>query len=171
MIQYLLAVVKTTDTRILCLCSFLQAYISCTLGIRMVGYVMASWGLATMLSAALLGWLARYTGRRVLCVCALAFDAVIFLVLTRWEPKEDQLHVFLFLAVLMGLVEGVWAVQVNGTWVALPYCTCSNYVYFSSARKSPSYVGGNLCPVGMRSILLAEIPATLPLKQFQCSYY
>ena len=80
----------------------------------MVGYVMACWVLASMLSAGLLGWLARYTGRRVLCLCALAFDAAIFLYLTRWEPRPDQTGVFLALAVAMGLVEGVWAVQVNG---------------------------------------------------------
>lgn len=92
----------------------MQAFISCTLGIRMVGYVMAARGLATMVSAGLLGWLARFTGRQVLCLLALVSDLALFLVLTWWEPRADQLPVFLGLAALMGLVEGVWAVQVNG---------------------------------------------------------
>nr|KAG5691763.1 hypothetical protein BaRGS_014763 [Batillaria attramentaria] len=100
--------------------TFTEAYISCTLGIRMVGFIMATWGLATVISAPCLGWLARYTGRQVLCVSALAFDAIIFLVLTLWEPRVDELNTFFGLAILMGLVEGIWVVQVNGKeWMSL----------------------------------------------------
>ena len=80
----------------------------------MVGYVMAVWGLSTMLSAALLGYAARFTGRRFLYGFAFLVDAAILTAFLLWRPHSGSLAVFFSLVALMGLVDGVWSVQCNG---------------------------------------------------------
>ncbi|XP_025092541.1 protein unc-93 homolog A-like [Pomacea canaliculata] len=92
---------------------FTEAFISCTLGLHMVGYVMAVWGLTTMLSSVLLGFAARYTGRPLLCTFAAVVDMTIMLTLLLWKPHGSRLPAFFALAALMGLVDGVWMVQMN----------------------------------------------------------
>lgn len=97
----------------------MQAYISCALGVRMVGYVMAVWGLCTMLSSILLGFAARFTGRRFLCIFAFIVDIVILLALQFWHPHAGHFTVFFSLVVLMGLVDGIWMVQTSGKTITL----------------------------------------------------
>lgn len=85
----------------------------------MVGYVMAVWGLTTMLSSVLLGFAARYTGRPLLCTFAAVVDMTIMLTLLLWKPHGSRLPAFFALAALMGLVDGVWMVQMNGKMIQL----------------------------------------------------
>jgi hypothetical protein len=86
------------------------------MGVRMVGFVMSVWGLTTMLSSALLGYAARYTGRRFLCFFAFFIDFAILMLLLLWKPHlgSSSLPVFFCVVSLMGLVDGIWAVQCSG---------------------------------------------------------
>lgn len=92
---------------------FTKSYASCTFGIHMVGFVMASYGCATTASAIVTSRIAKYTGRYVLFATAVAIDLTIFIVLYFWAPTADQeVHLF-SMAVVWGLGEGIWATQFN----------------------------------------------------------
>ena len=80
----------------------------------MVGYVMAVWGLSTMISAWALGHAARFTGRRFLFGFAFLVDMAILVALLLWRPHSGSMTVFFSVVALMGLVDGIWSVQCNG---------------------------------------------------------
>ena len=85
----------------------------------MVGYVMAVWGLCTMASSGLLGYAARFTGRRFLFAFGFLVDAAILLVLLWWSPHSGSGAVLFVLAVLMGLADAIISVQTQGRSVVV----------------------------------------------------
>lgn len=90
-----------------------EAYVSCALGIHWVGYVMAAVALSTMISSFLLGYAARFTGRKFLYVFAFMVDFSILALLRFWHPHSASIAVFFCIAALIGLVDGIWTVQCN----------------------------------------------------------
>ena len=85
----------------------------------MVGYVMAVWGLCTMASSGLLGYAARFTGRRFLFAVGFLVDAAILLVLLWWSPHSDSGAVLVVLAVVMGQTDAIISVQTQGRSVVI----------------------------------------------------
>ncbi|KAK7476415.1 hypothetical protein BaRGS_00032340 [Batillaria attramentaria] len=131
---------------------FTEAYVSCSLGIKMVGYVMALWGLTTMASSSLLGLAARFTGRQFLIGVASVVDMVILVTLLLWRPQSGHWAAFLCLAVLMGLVDGIWMVQINAL-IAVLFASIVDSAFavrgtWGSLSVSSSWLMATfLCPV------------------------
>nr|KAG5691767.1 hypothetical protein BaRGS_014767 [Batillaria attramentaria] len=130
---------------------FTEAYVSCS-GIKMVGYVMALWGLTTMASSSLLGLAARFTGRQFLIGVASVVDMVILVTLLLWRPQSGHWAAFLCLAVLMGLVDGIWMVQINAL-IAVLFASIVDSAFavrgtWGSLSVSSSWLMATfLCPV------------------------
>jgi predicted MFS family arabinose efflux permease len=88
---------------------------SCPIGINMVGFIMASYGGSTTLSALLTSRLAKYTGRHVLFAVAIIVQMSIFVAMFLFDPAGDEDLPYLFtIAVVWGLSEGIWQTQSNG---------------------------------------------------------
>ncbi|XP_052673889.1 protein unc-93 homolog A-like [Crassostrea angulata] len=92
---------------------FTKSFISCIFGIQMVGFVMASYGCATTISALVTSRIAKYTGRYVLFSFAAAVNLAIFILLYVWVPTENQKAYVFAMAVMWGLGEGIWQTQSN----------------------------------------------------------
>ena len=105
---------------------YFQSYISCVFGIQMVGFVMASYGCATTLSALVTSRIAKYTGRYFLFGTAASINMAIFIILYIWVPTPDQQVLVFILAVTWGLGEGMWQTQSNGKWLLGMWQTQSN---------------------------------------------
>ncbi|KAL8576928.1 hypothetical protein ACOMHN_065655 [Nucella lapillus] len=143
---------------------FTEAYVSCALGVRMVGYVMSVWGASTMMSAGLLGYAARYTGRRFLVGFAFLVDVGILAVLLFWRPHAGSLPVFFSLSAVMGLVDGIWFVQCNALIVVLFPAIVDSALSVSgtwgSLAVSTSFVIAKfICPSGRIYIALGLMAA------------
>ncbi|KAL8563434.1 hypothetical protein ACOMHN_051378 [Nucella lapillus] len=119
---------------------FTRSYISCPLGIHMVGYVMATHGATTPLTTWLFSRLVKLTGRYVLFVLAGAVNLGLMVVMYFWTP--DQSHrPFIFLApILWGVSEGIWLTQSNSL-IAVQF----------SRQKEPAFAIYHTC----RSVGLA----------------
>lgn len=93
---------------------FLQSYISCALGVGMVGYIMAAYGGSTTIFAFLFSRLAECTGRYVMFGLAGSVNMAILVLLVYWQPSPDALPIYFAIVIVWGLAEGIWQTQSNG---------------------------------------------------------
>ena len=90
-----------------------QAYITCTYGVGMVGYIMACHGLFFGLSAYFVSKLAKYIGRpRLMVVIYVLY--VGMLTCYYLLPGERPLYVMFMVVCLHGIVEGPISIQLPG---------------------------------------------------------
>ncbi|XP_050411390.1 protein unc-93 homolog A [Patella vulgata] len=97
----------------LLLTEYTKAYISCSLGVSMVGFIMMCYGGSTAIFAILIGHLAQYTGRYFLFVLAMCADMTMLLVFYFWKPNEHQLYLFFIIPSLGALSEAIYLAQFN----------------------------------------------------------
>lgn len=119
-------------------CSVFQSYISCPFGIQMVGFVMASYGCATTVSALVTSRIAKYTGRYILFGLAACINMAIFVLLYIWVPEPGQERYVFAMAVVWGLGEGIWQTQSNGKcepFLPVRYALISLFILILSCRK------------------------------------
>ena len=83
----------------------------------MVGYVMATYGGATTLSALVTSNLAASTGRQILICFAGVCTMAAFVTLYIWEPNEDNVIYAYVIVTVWGIAEGIWQTQSNGKQV------------------------------------------------------
>ncbi|KAL5016512.1 hypothetical protein ScPMuIL_006101 [Solemya velum] len=105
-------VMQTMDQAIF-LTEYTKAFVSCSLGIQMVGFVMAVFGASTVVTALPMGYLAKYTGRHVLFALTCSLDMSILLTMFFWKPSTEEKAVLFILPILMGVGEGIWQTQSN----------------------------------------------------------
>ncbi|KAK6183947.1 hypothetical protein SNE40_006509 [Patella caerulea] len=96
----------------LLLTEYTKAYISCSLGVSMVGFIMACYGGSTAIFAILIGHLAKYTGRYFLFVVAMCLDMTMLLVLYFWKPN-GQLYQFFIIPNIGALSGAIYQAQFN----------------------------------------------------------
>lgn len=94
-----------------------QSYISCTVGIQTIGFVMATYGASTTVFALLLSRLSKYSGRHILFAVASMVNLGTFIVLYKWKPNADHVVVIYLVPIAWGLAEGIWQTQSNGMFV------------------------------------------------------
>ncbi|XP_041348887.1 protein unc-93 homolog A-like [Gigantopelta aegis] len=93
--------------------AYTKSYISCALGIYNVGYIMASHGLVTAITALLMGRVAKYTGRIVQLVVAVALNMGMLLMMLFWNPLNQPYAMFFIIPVGYGMSEGILRMQFN----------------------------------------------------------
>ncbi|KAL5013520.1 hypothetical protein ScPMuIL_007790 [Solemya velum] len=92
---------------------FTKEFVSCPVGIRMVGFVMAAYGGASIFSAVVMSYLEKYLRHRILFAMAAFFNINVYVAMILWKPNADNgLYSFL-LAIPWGLAEGIWLAQSN----------------------------------------------------------
>ncbi|PVD37677.1 hypothetical protein C0Q70_00276 [Pomacea canaliculata] len=106
---------------------YTQAFISCSVGIQWVGYVMASFGVLTAAQALGLNFLARYIGRQLLFPAAALADMSVAVAMLLWNPVGADVGLFFILPTVSGFAEGIFQAQFYCyTLVTLPLTSPGN---------------------------------------------
>jgi len=94
--------------------SFLKAFITCSLGIHRVGFVMICFGATDAFFSLTLGRLTKYTGRIPVFISGALIHLSVIIMMLIWRPHHSLLWVFYVIAALLGYCDAVWQTQING---------------------------------------------------------
>lgn len=96
-----------------------QAYVSCVLGIRSIGYVMICFGVVNALCSLVFGSAMKFIGRFPILImgAALHFGLIVWLLV--WKPDPRFPTVFFVISGLWGVGDAVWQTQVNGETILI----------------------------------------------------
>ncbi|XP_046545756.1 protein unc-93 homolog A-like [Haliotis rubra] len=92
---------------------FTKAFISCSLGVSMVGFIMAAHGAITSVIAIISSQIARYTGRYGLFAIAFTCNISMVLTLLLWKPQSDNIAPFFAIPIIWGVAVGIFHAQFN----------------------------------------------------------
>ncbi|XP_061099894.1 protein unc-93 homolog A-like [Conger conger] len=98
---------------------YTKYYVTCALGIHIVGYAMICFGATNSICSFVFGRLAKYTGRVVLFAFASVLNFSCIIALLYWRPHPDQLPVFFVFPALWGMGDAVWQTQTNALYGVL----------------------------------------------------
>ncbi|XP_061099043.1 protein unc-93 homolog A-like isoform X2 [Conger conger] len=98
---------------------YTKYYVTCALGIHIVGYAMICFGATNSICSLVFGRLAKYTGRVVLFAFASVLNFSCIIALLYWRPHPDQLPVFFVFPALWGMADAVWQTQTNALYGVL----------------------------------------------------
>ncbi|KAK6973762.1 Protein unc-93 A [Biomphalaria glabrata] len=93
--------------------SFTKAYVTCAIGIHMVGYVMAAYGATTPIFVFLFIRLARIAGRFLLLSISLMSHIVLLAFLYMWSPTADSEALIFVIPMFWGVAESILLAQAN----------------------------------------------------------
>ncbi|XP_069973711.1 UNC93-like protein isoform X2 [Penaeus vannamei] len=134
---------------------YTAAYVSCGLGVHMVGYVMICYGVCDAVCSVSFSPLVKMIGRvRVFSVGAV-INLVIIITLRYWMPHPDDFLVFFVMAALWGVSDAVWQTQINAFYgVIFPgesEAAFSNYRLWESLGFIFAYVGSTTTCVDLKT--------------------
>ncbi|VVC97504.1 UNC93-like protein [Leptidea sinapis] len=92
---------------------FTAAFVSCAIGTGTVGFVMMTYGIADAIGCIVTGYIAKITGRIPLICFASIVHTILFTTILVWQPQPDYSYVLFIIAVVWGLCDSVWLVQIN----------------------------------------------------------
>ncbi|XP_056419320.1 protein unc-93 homolog A-like [Hyla sarda] len=95
---------------------YTKSYVTCSLGIHYVGYVMICFAATNAICSLLFGKLSQYTGRIFLFCFAAATNFGVIIALLFWEPHPNQLAIFFIFPALWGMADAVWQTQTNSLY-------------------------------------------------------
>ncbi|XP_059150705.1 uncharacterized protein LOC131937345 [Physella acuta] len=93
--------------------TYTKSYVTCAIGIHMVGFVMTAYGATTPIFAFLFGRLAKLTGRFLLLTLSLAVHIILLAILYLWAPDETDMAALFVVPVVWGVAESVLLAQAN----------------------------------------------------------
>ena len=91
-----------------------QAYVSCGIGVHMVGYVMICYGVCDALCSVSFSTLVKLVGRVPVFTMGAVINFGVIIALIHWRPHPDDTPIFFVLAGLWGVSDAVWQTQING---------------------------------------------------------
>ncbi|KAK6173992.1 hypothetical protein SNE40_017352 [Patella caerulea] len=89
----------------------LKAFVTCPLGIHMVGYTMVCLGVCASIGSYLTGALNKLVGRTAILCFASVVNLGLLLFMALWKPDPAQLYVYFLLMGGWGLADGIWLSQ------------------------------------------------------------
>ncbi|XP_060063155.1 protein unc-93 homolog A-like [Ylistrum balloti] len=95
---------------------YTKSYISCTLGIWNVGYVMICYGVVDAACSFTFGRLVQYVGHIPFFVLAFFVHGGTLIALLLWQPNPDQEYLFYIFAALWGMGDAVIQTQINALY-------------------------------------------------------
>ncbi|XP_059177436.1 protein unc-93 homolog A-like [Physella acuta] len=91
---------------------YTSVFITCSLGVEWVGFVMMAYGTSTAIFATLANYLARYLGRIFLFLTFILLDTGLLFTMLFWNPGHDGSKLILFsIAGAAGISEGISQAQ------------------------------------------------------------
>ncbi|XP_063773796.1 protein unc-93 homolog A-like [Pseudophryne corroboree] len=98
---------------------YTKSYVTCTLGIQYVGYVMICFAATNAICSLLFGKLSQYTGRIALFFFAAFTNVASIIALLFWKPHPNQLAVFFIFPAIWGMADAIWQTQTNALYGVL----------------------------------------------------
>ncbi|XP_064615229.1 protein unc-93 homolog A-like [Liolophura sinensis] len=129
---------------------YTKSYITCGVGVGMVGYVMVCRGIAATLASVVCGRLVKYTGRPLQACGALLGYMGTTAMLWLWKPSQDNLGIFFIVPVLFGISEVVFQTHIC-TVLAIMFkddspAAFANFYTFRAFSKALSFgLSGFVC--------------------------
>ena len=101
------------------LCTYFQAYVTCTIGEEYIGYSMIVLGVANVMSAILVAVCANIVPREVVFGIGGILHMGLMIGLLIWIPDQKQLIVFFIMSASWGVCDAVWQTQCNSKCISL----------------------------------------------------
>lgn len=98
---------------------YTKSYVTCSLGIQYVGYVMICFAATNSICSMVFGKISQYTGRIALFALATVTHVACIIALLLWKPHPDQFAVFFIFPALWGMADAVWQTQTNALYGCL----------------------------------------------------
>ncbi|XP_001631329.2 protein unc-93 homolog A [Nematostella vectensis] len=95
---------------------FTKAFVTCSLGIHKVGFIMICFGVTDAAFSYILGRLTQYTGRLAVFVSGLVVHLTVLIIMLAWTPDASLVWIFYVLAALQGYGDAVWQTQINAMY-------------------------------------------------------
>ncbi|KAK7043279.1 Ion channel regulatory protein UNC-93 [Halocaridina rubra] len=137
---------------------FTAAYVSCGLGVHMVGYTMICYGLCDAVCSLGFSPLVKKLGRIPIFTLAFVLNVAIIIALTRWSPHPDDLVWFFVISGLWGMADAVWQTQINSLYgVIFPgqsAAAFSNYRLWESLGFAIAYICSTILCVNSKITVL-----------------
>lgn len=92
---------------------YTDAYVSCVLGVHMVGYTMVCYGVCDAISSILCSPVVKWVGRKPVFLFAAALNGGLIAFLFYWEPSPNHLPVFFVVSGLWGVSHAAWHTQAH----------------------------------------------------------
>ncbi|XP_046576735.1 protein unc-93 homolog A-like isoform X1 [Haliotis rubra] len=150
-----------------------KAFVTCPIGVHMVGYMMICMGVSASVSAYLSGWLCKYMGRIVLIAIAVVCNLALLTFMSLWSPTPDSLVILFVLFGFWGFADGIWLAQsqslmgvlfpdefenaFTGLRIMQGLGSTLTFAYAQSfCMASKIYIMGSVCIIGMACYMLSE---------------
>ncbi|XP_053316259.1 protein unc-93 homolog A-like [Spea bombifrons] len=98
---------------------YTRDYVTCAIGIRMVGFVIICSGVTNSISAIVFGKISQYTGRFFIFVLGAIINISCIVVLLLWKPHADQIVIFFVISGVWAISDSVWQAQVSSLYGVL----------------------------------------------------
>lgn len=98
---------------------YTQAFITCSLGVGQIGFIMISFGVCNCASAMTFGYLVGIIGRIPVFTFGIIGHILLMIWTMIWVPSSDQVYMFYLYACTWGVLDGIWQTQVNGEVIIL----------------------------------------------------
>ncbi|OWF34739.1 protein unc-93 homolog A-like [Mizuhopecten yessoensis] len=95
---------------------YTKSFISCTLGIWNVGYVMICYGVVDAICSFTFGRLVQYVGHIPFFILAFLVHGGTLITLLLWQPDPDRVYLFYIFAALWGMGDAVIQTQINALY-------------------------------------------------------
>ncbi|KAL4235139.1 hypothetical protein ACF0H5_006777 [Mactra antiquata] len=82
---------------------FTQAYVSCSYGIKDVGFAMIAFGIAQSAGSIIFGKLNQYTGHMVIYIFGCMIQTGLYITMLYWTPISSQQYVIYILGAMIGI--------------------------------------------------------------------
>ncbi|XP_072043794.1 protein unc-93 homolog A-like [Amphiura filiformis] len=94
---------------------FTKSFVSCTIGIRRVGYVMIVYGVTDAISSFVIGRVEVHIGRKLIFTAGGFVNLLVILWMLLWRAKEgvNQGYQLYLMAVGWGFADAVWTTQIS----------------------------------------------------------
>ncbi|XP_069811120.1 protein unc-93 homolog A-like [Dendropsophus ebraccatus] len=96
------------------LSDYTKSYVTCSLGMQYVGYVIIVYGATTSVFSYVFGKLSQYIKRIVFFTSAMVINISSIAALFLWTPHRYQLGVFFVFSGLWGISDAIWQTLLNG---------------------------------------------------------
>ncbi|XP_070571798.1 protein unc-93 homolog A-like [Ptychodera flava] len=153
---------------------FTKSYVSCVIGVDMVGYVMICYGVSDAIFSFLVGRIAKYTGRVLLMATGAAIHLALIISLLLWEPLESQMPVYFTVAAAWGLADAIWQTEINSVYgvvfSANQEAAYSNYRLWESLGFTVSFAYSLFLCVSTKLYILTGVLGVGLLSYFVVEY-
>ncbi|XP_037772643.1 LOW QUALITY PROTEIN: UNC93-like protein [Penaeus monodon] len=137
---------------------YTAAFVSCGLGVHMVGYVTICYGVCDAICSVGFSPIVRKYGRVPVFSLGFLINLGLNITLTYWTPKTDDLVVFFVISGLWGVADAVWQTQINTLYgVIFPgesEAAFSNYRLWESTGFIIAYACSTVLCVSSKIVVL-----------------